>query len=68
MNKPGDIVMVFGNPIKLENPIGQAKLVLLLSTHPTNLEYWEVEYLDSPDYRYQALIKKDNDNGENNKT
>jgi hypothetical protein len=64
--KAGDIVMIFGNPIKLEHPIGQARLVSLLSSHPTNLEYWEVEYLDSPEHRYQALIKKDN--GKNKKT
>ena len=60
--KPGDIVVIFGNPIKLEHPIGQARLISLLSSNPKNLEYWEVEYLDSPDHKYQALIKK-TDNG-----
>ena len=58
--KAGDIVMVFGNPIKLECPVGQAKLISLLSAHPKNLEYWEVEFLDHPEHKYQALIKKDN--------
>jgi hypothetical protein len=60
--KPGDIVTVFGNPIKLENPIGQARLIKSISEHPVKLlEYWEVEYLDNPDYHYQALIRISNE-------
>jgi len=58
--KTGDIVMIFGNPIKLEYPIGKAKLISLLSSHPENLEFWEIEYLNDPNHHYQALIKKDN--------
>jgi len=27
MNKPGDVVMIFGSPVKLEHPIDQAKLL-----------------------------------------
>ena len=59
--KTGDIVMIFGNPIKLEHPIGQARLIKSISGHPIKLlEYWDVEYLDNPDHHYQALIRVDN--------
>jgi hypothetical protein len=47
--KPGDIVMVFGNPVKLTNPIGQARLVKKLPNNATNpiiIEHWQIEFLD----------------------
>ena len=55
--KPGDIIQTFGNPIKLEHPIGQAKLIKKLSDHD-ELERWEVEYLDHEGYTYNIFIKK----------
>ena len=56
--KPGDIIQTFGNPIKLEHPIGQARLIKRLSDHD-ELERWEVEYLDHEGYTYNVFIKKD---------
>ena len=44
MNKPGDICMVFGNPITLEHPARQARLVKKIANHSLNLENWQVEY------------------------
>ena len=55
--KPGDIVMIFGNPVKCEIPVGQAKLIKKLCEHNATLESWEVEYLDNIGYTYDALIK-----------
>lgn len=63
--KSGDIQMIFGNPVKLEYPIGQARLVKKLSDCNENLvpmfhvEQWEVEFLDDEGHTYPALIKKD---------
>jgi hypothetical protein len=62
--KPGDIVVVFGNPLKSERRVGQAKLIQKLS-ESTNLEQWSVEYLNNEGYFYNALIKKQK-NGTNN--
>jgi len=64
MNKPGDIVMVFGNPIKKEHPIDQAKLIEKKQDLPNNKEQWWVEYLNDPDHQYLAIIEKEKDNGE----
>lgn len=55
--KPGDIVQTFGNPLKLEHPIGQARLIKLVSVHD-ELERWEVEYLDHEGHIYDTFIKK----------
>ena len=55
--KPGDIVMIFGNPIRLEHPNGQARLIQKL-TDNGKLEQWQVEYLDDEGHFYNALIKK----------
>lgn len=63
--KPGDIVMIFGSPIKLEHPNGQARLIQKL-TDNGKLEQWQVEYLDDEGHFYNALIKKPN--GENYQT
>jgi hypothetical protein len=54
---PGDIIQTFGNPVKLEYPIGQAKLIEKKKTF-TSFEWWVVEYLDEPDHQYTILIKK----------
>jgi hypothetical protein len=56
--KEGDIIMIFGNPIKMEYPIGQAKLIEKVSDINEKIEDWWVEYLDQPDHKYIALIKK----------
>ncbi len=42
MRKPGDIEMIFGNPAKLTNPIGQARLIKKLADYP-GFEEWKVE-------------------------
>lgn len=57
--KPNDIVMIFGHPIKLEHPVGQARLVRKLTDCKGLMEQWEVEYLDDEGHTYPALIKKD---------
>ena len=59
MNKPGDIIMAFGNPITLEVPIGQVRLIKKL-TETEKLEQWSVEYLDDEGHFYNTLIKKTN--------
>ena len=61
--KPGDIVQTFGNPVKCEHPIGQAKLIKKLSDHNNLLENWQVEYLDNEGHFYNCLIKKTNGTG-----
>lgn len=58
MRKAGDIETIFGNPIKCEYPIGQAKLIEEATDVQDKLEEWWVEYLDQPDHQYVALIKK----------
>jgi len=58
MNKPEDIVMVFGNPITSEHPIGLAKLIKKIADHSLHLENWQVSYLDDENLTYNVLIKK----------
>ena len=55
--KPGDIVVIFGSPIKCESPIGQARLHKKISDLGA-VEEWLVEYLDQEEQLYNALIKK----------
>ena len=59
--RPGDIVMVFGNPIKLTNPLGQARLVKKLPDNATNnpiiIEHWEIEFLDDEGHTYNQFIR-----------
>ncbi len=59
--KPGDIIQAFGNPIKLEYPLGQVRLLKKISDHGI-LEEWQVEYLDQEETVYNILIKKDGTN------
>ena len=56
--KENDVVMIFGNPLKSMYPIDQAKLIEKVSELPLFEEWW-VEYLNEPDHKYVALIKKD---------
>lgn len=60
MNRPDDIVMIFGNPIKCTHPIDQAKLIKKKSEISSLLEEWLVEYLNDPERKYTVLIKKTN--------
>jgi hypothetical protein len=56
--KIGDLVEVFGSPIKEEYPIGKVTLVKFIKDSP-KLELWYVERADG---QYAELfIKKDND-------
>jgi len=64
MNRPNDIVMAFGNPIKCLVPTGQCKLIKKIRDVSTVLEEWSVEYVDDEDHFYDLLIKK-NSNGTN---
>lgn len=65
MNKSGDVVMIFGNPVKLESPIDEAKLIEKKSDLPGNLEEWWIEYPNDPGRQYVALIKKQEDKEDN---
>jgi len=56
--KSGDIVMTFGNPVKCEIPLGQAKLIKKLGEINGKLEEWAVEYADHEGYTYNILLKK----------
>jgi len=56
--KPGDIRMIFSNPIKLTGPQGLAKLIKKLSGEYKELEYWQVEFIDQPEHYYNVLINK----------
>lgn len=53
----GDIVMVFGQPMKLKYPIGQARLVDKISEHD-DLEHWHVEFLNDEGRTYPQFIRK----------
>jgi len=64
MNKPDDIVMVFGNPVKCETPVGQCRLIKKRRDIRTILEEWNVEFLDNEGHFYDALIKKNCDGKE----
>lgn len=58
-HKAGDIINIFGNPIKLTSPIGQARLVSKISEHEC-LEHWNVEFLNDEGHTYPQFIRKDN--------
>lgn len=58
MNKPGDIVQTFGNPVTSQTPLGQVRLIKKLSYEgDIGLENWQVEYLDDEGYIYNFMIK-----------
>jgi hypothetical protein len=56
--KEGDVRMIFGNPMDIKCPLGQAKLIKKLGDYGKVFENWLVEYLDDPNHHYNALIKK----------
>ena len=66
MWKENDIVTIFGNPVKLTYPIGQARLVKKISDDTSEntqiLEQWQVEFLDDEGRTYNQFIRK---NGKN---
>ncbi len=66
MRKPGDIEMIFGNPAKLTNPIGQARLIKKLADYP-GFEEWKVEYIDNDGYQYNVMLKCENSETASNK-
>ncbi|HQF50817.1 MAG TPA: hypothetical protein PK588_08630 [Paludibacteraceae bacterium] len=66
MRKPGDIEMIFGNPAKLTNPIGQARLIKKLADYP-GFEEWSVEFLDSEGHCYNVMLKCENNGTTSNK-
>ena len=52
----GDIVTVYGNPIKKEHPIGEAKLISKLSMRNKKLEYWQVAFVNDTDVTFDVFI------------
>ena len=61
MKKPGDIIMIFGNPVRCTTPIGQARLIKYIRDTSPAIEEWLVEYLDQEGHFYEALIKKEDE-------
>lgn len=57
----GDVVMVFGDPIKQRFPIGKAKLLTRMKCSNLKLEYWNVSFLDEPEIIRNVLISKNNE-------
>jgi hypothetical protein len=56
--KPGDIEMIFGNPVKCTTPVGLARLNQHIRDVSDHVEQWLVEYLDQEGHFYEALLKK----------
>jgi len=54
--KPGDIITIFVDPVTMESPEGQARLIKLTG-RAGNLESWTVEFLDQEGKYYTRLIK-----------
>jgi len=54
--KPNDIVMIYSSPYRREHPEGQAKLIKLIES-VSDMEYWEVEFINQPGKTYPRLIK-----------
>ena len=55
--EPGDVVMIFGQPMKLTHPIGQARLIEKIFETDT-IEHWRIQYLDDENNTYDQFIKK----------
>jgi hypothetical protein len=55
--KPNDICMIFGNPVKRQYPIDQARLIEKVSDKELGMEQWLVEYLNDSARKYVVLIK-----------
>lgn len=55
--KSGDIVIIYADPINLEKPVGQAKLIKEIEDFG-DAATWEVEYVDDLEHIYVVLIKR----------
>lgn len=56
--KKGDLVTIYGNPIKEKYPEScKAKLIKLIADYGI-LQQWTVAYEDDPNMQYDVLIKK----------
>ena len=55
--KEGDIVMAFGDPIRLRIPLGQVRLIKKLGDYG-RVEEWNIEYLNSPGHYYNLMLHK----------
>ena len=64
--KTGDKVQIYGQPMKKELPIGEAKLIEKIG-ETDKLEEWLIEYTDQPKQKHIQFIKKES-NGENQRT
>jgi hypothetical protein len=60
MNKD-DVVMIYGNPIKKESPIGEAKLISKLSVRSKKLEYWQVAFVNDENVTFNVFINTEKD-------
>ena len=54
--KSGDYVTIFGSPIALNNPVGQAKLVNCIQKFST-CEIWEVEFTEQEGMLFKKVIR-----------
>jgi hypothetical protein len=59
--KQNDIVTIFGDPLGLKNPVGQAKLVNPIQKF-TSIEIWEVEFPENEGMLFKKLIRNLNYN------
>jgi hypothetical protein len=55
-NKVGDVIMIYGSPVKKDYPIGEARLLKKLTPRSDSLEYWSVEYINEPGVSYNQFI------------
>ena len=63
MNKPGNVLMIFEDPMQLKGPKGQARLHQFVRDNGPMLEEWLVEYLDQEEQLYTAQIRKEEVDG-----
>jgi hypothetical protein len=59
MRKPGDVLMIFEDPMQLKGPKGQARLLRFIKEASPICEEWIVEYLDDEEQQYTALVRKE---------
>ena len=58
MLKKGDLVLIYGDPLKKAKPEGEARLVSFLSAHKINQSFWLVRFL-SDNSEVPRLIVED---------
>lgn len=54
--QPGDVTMIFQDPITQQKKEGLAKLLFHKNSRD-GLDYWEVEFLEEPGASYPRFIK-----------